>query len=158
MPRMRCLITCQRADRSLVQGPNGIWASSTGEHWRPYSPSILDLTAEQLLPEQFKDEFMCLSYPVSRNWQEQYPVTVCRDGKMRAQIVRKQLNLDFHKLLSAFHGLTRHDLLLNAGFSRPGERLVCTPEVALNMFLGTDLNYMIMEDVLVTKRESSLKW
>ena len=154
---MRCLIIRQRADRSLVPGPNGIWASSTGEHWRPYSPSILDLTTEQLLPEQVQDEFMCLSYPVSRNWQEQHPVTVYRDGTMRAQIVRKQSNPDFHKLLSAFHGLTRHGLLLNAGLSRPGEPLVCTPEDALNMFLGTDLNYMIMEDVLVTKRESSLK-
>ena len=111
---MRCLIIRQRADRSLVPGLNGIWASSTGEHWRPYSPSILDLTTEQLLPEQVQDEFMCLSYPVSRNWQEQYPVTVYRDGTMRAQIVRKQSNPDFHKLLSAFHGPTRHGLLLNA--------------------------------------------
>lgn len=76
---------------------------------------------------------------------------------MRAQIVSRQSNPDFHKLLSAFYGPTRHGLLLNAGLSRPGEPLVCTPEDALNMFLGTDLNYMIMEDVLVTKRESSLK-
>lgn len=128
------------------------------EHWRPYSPSILDSAAEQLLPEQFRDEFMCLSYPVSGNWQEQYPVTVYRDGTMRAQIVRRQSNPDFHKLLSAFQGLTGHGLLLNASLSRPGEALVCTPEDALNMFLGTDLNYMIMEDVLVTKRESSPKW
>ena len=37
------------------------------EHWRLYSPSILDSAAEQLLPEQFRDEFMCLSYPVSGN-------------------------------------------------------------------------------------------
>ena len=61
-------------------------------------------------------------------------------------------------LLSAFQGLTGHGLLLNASLSRPGEALVCTPEDALNMFLGTDLSYMIMEDVLVTKRESSPKW
>ena len=67
-----------------------------GDAGVPIPPSILDLTAEQLLPEQFQDEFMCLSYPVSRNWQEQYQVTVHRDGTMRAQIVRKQSNLDFH--------------------------------------------------------------
>ena len=77
---------------------------------------------------------------------------------MRAQIVRRQSNPDFHKLLSAFQGLTGHGLLLNASLSRPREALVCTPEDALNMFLGTDLSYMIMEDVLVTKRESSPKW
>jgi carbamoyltransferase len=35
---------------------------------------------------------------------------------------------------------------------------VCSPEDALNMFLGTDLDYLIMEGVLVSKRESSDEW
>ena len=128
------------------------------EHWRPYSLSILDSIAQQLLPEQSQDEFMCLSSPASQKWQEQYPLTVYRDGTMRAQIVVKQTNPDFHELLSAFQGLTGHGLLINASLNRPGEALVCSPQHALDMFLGTDLNYMIMEDVLVTKRESSPKW
>ena len=128
------------------------------EHWRPYSLSILDSIAQQLLPEQSQDEFMCLSSPASQKWQEQYPLTVYRDGTMRAQIVVKQTNPDFHELLSAFQGLTGHGLLINASLDRPGEALVCSPQHALDMFLGTDLNYMIMEDVLVTKRESSPKW
>ncbi len=128
------------------------------EHWRPYSLSILDSIAQQLLPEQSQDEFMCRSSPASQKWQEQYPLTVYRDGTMRAQIVVKQTNPDFHELLSAFQGLTGHGLLINASLNRPGEALVCSPQHALDMFLGTDLNYMIMEDVLVTKRESSPKW
>ena len=128
------------------------------EHWRPYSLSILDSIAQQLLPEQSQDEFMCLSSPASQKWQEQYPLTVYRDGTMRAQIVVKQTNPDFHELLSAFQGLTGHGLLINASLNRPGEALVCSPQHALDMFLGTDLNYMIMEDVLVTKRKSSPKW
>ena len=48
--------------------------------------------------------------------------------------------------------------LTGAILNRPGEALVCNPEHALDVFVGTDLNYMIIEDVLVTKRESSLKW
>ena len=128
------------------------------EHWRPYSLSILDSIAQQLLPEQSQDEFMCLSSPASQKWQEQYPLTVYRDGTMRAQIVVKQTNPDFHELLSAFQGLTGHGLLINASLNRPGEALVCSPQHALDMFLGTDLNYMIMEDVLVTKRKSYPKW
>ena len=57
---------------------------------------------------------------------------VYRDSTMRAQIGRKQSNLDFHKLLITFHGLICHGLLLNSGLSRPGEPLVCTPEDTLN--------------------------
>jgi carbamoyltransferase len=29
--------------------------------------------------------------------------------------------------------------------------MVCSPEDALNMFYGSDLEYLIMEDLLVTK-------
>jgi len=36
--------------------------------------------------------------------------------------------------------------------------LACTPEDAVNMFMGTDLNYMILEDLLVTKREELDIW
>jgi carbamoyltransferase len=33
--------------------------------------------------------------------------------------------------------------------------MVCSPEDALNMFYGSDLQYLVMEDILVTKRETS---
>ena len=95
---------------------------------------------------------------MSRKWQEKYPVIVYRDGCTRAQVVRKESNPDLHKLLCVFQQLTGHGLLINASLSRPGEALVCTPEDALNMFMGTDLNYMIMEDVLVTKRVRGEDW
>lgn len=128
------------------------------EHWRPFSPSILDTVAEEMLPDNFQDEFMCLSSPVSKKWQEKYPVIVYRDGTTRAQVVKKQTSPDFHRLLSAFYERTGHGLLINATLSRPGEALVCTPEDAINLFLGTDLNYLIMENLLVTKRAESDGW
>ena len=49
-------------------------------------------------------------------------------------------------------------MLINARLNRPGEALVCSPEDVLNMFLGTDLDYFIMEDVLVSKRELPDEW
>jgi len=128
------------------------------EHWRPFSPSILDSVATEMLPGENQDEYMLFNTPVSKKWQEKYPVIVYRDGSTRAQVVRKERNPDFHKLISRFQEKTGHGLLINATLSRPGEALVCTPEDAVNMFMGTDLNYMIMEDVLVTKREISDDW
>ena len=81
-----------------------------------------------------------------------------RDGTTRAQVVKKQTSPDFHRLLSAFYERTGHGLLINATLSRPGEALVCTPEDAVNMFFGTDLNYLIMDNVLVTKRAERDRW
>ena len=43
-------------------------------------------------------------------------------------------------------------MVLNTSLNRRGEPMVCSPEDALNMFYGSDLEYLIMEDVLVTKQ------
>lgn len=128
------------------------------EGWRPFTPSILDSLAEEMLPPDGQDEFMMFSTPLSKKWQEKYPAIVFNNGTTRAQVVNQHSNPDFHKLLSIFQQMTGHGLVINASLSRPGEALICTPEDAVNFFLGTDLNYMIMEDVLVTKRERGEDW
>ncbi|MCB1684748.1 MAG: hypothetical protein KDI31_09690, partial [Pseudomonadales bacterium] len=40
---------------------------------------------------------------------------------------------------------------LNTSLNRRGEPVVCTPQDALNMFFGSDLEYLVLEDYLVTK-------
>lgn len=152
-------------NRSILANPNQIGIIDAinhqvkfREHWRPFSPSIIDSVAKDFLPPEYQDEYMCMSLPVSSRWQERYPVVVYEDGTTRAQVVKEESNADFYKLLKAFQDRTGHGLLINATLCRPGEALVCTPEDAVNMFMGTDLNYMIMENVLVTKREQSDTW
>ena len=47
---------------------------------------------------------------------------------------------------------TGNGVVLNTSMNRRGEPMVCSPEDALNMFFGSDLEYLVLEDVLVTKR------
>ena len=129
---------------------------SSGDNFGDGFRTCLD--SVDFLPKDNQDEYMCMSLPVSSRWQQRYPVVVYEDGTTRAQVVKEENNPDFHRLLKAFQGRTGHGLLINATLNRPGEALVCTPEDAVNMFMGTDLNYMIMENVLVTKREESDNW
>lgn len=128
------------------------------EYWRPFSPSMLDRTAAEYLPPEFHDEYMCIAAPMNQQWREKYPAMVSRDGTTRLQVVWKDSNADFYDLLERFEAKTGHGVLINATLSRPGEALICSPEDAVSMFLGTDLNYMIMENVLVTKRAESDTW
>jgi carbamoyltransferase len=128
------------------------------EKWRPFSPSILDTVAAGFTDTAFSDEYMCLGVMVAKTWQEKYPAIYCVDGSTRAQIVYADTNPSLHKLLSHFHELSGHGLLINTALSRPGEALVCTPEDAISMFLGTDLKYMVLENLLVTKRLESEIW
>ena len=47
--------------------------------------------------------------------------------------------------------LTGNGVSLNTSLNRRGEPMICSPTDALNMFFGSDLQYLIMEDILVVK-------
>lgn len=128
------------------------------EAWQPYSVCVLDSLAEEFIPGEQHDKYMCRSVTASDSWAEKYPAIVHVDNSTETQIVDAESNPDLYALLTSFQEKTGHGMLINARLCRPGEALVCSPEDALNMFLGTDLDYMIMEGVLVTKREVSDEW
>ena len=128
------------------------------ETWRPYSASVLDSVADEFIEGQARDKYMCLSIPVSDEWREKYPAIIDYDGSTNLQIVDAQSCPDFYRLLKCFQQQTGHGLLINTTLKRPGEALVCSPEDAVAMFLGADLDYLIMGDVLVTRREEPETW
>jgi len=128
------------------------------ESWRTFSPCILDSVAGEFLEQDYEDEYMCHSVKVSEKFEKRYPVVVYVDGSTRAQVVKAENNPDFHRLLRCFQQQSGHGVLINTALSRPGEALVCTPDDAVEMFMGTDLNYMILENLLVTKRAEPEKW
>lgn len=152
-------------NRSILANPNYPEVAEKINHqvkfreaWQPYSVCALDSIAEEFIPGQQRDKFMCLAVTASDSWAEKYPAIVHVDNSMETQIVDAESNPDLHKLLLHFQQQTGHGMLINARLNRPGEALVCSPEDAVDMFLGTDLEYLIMEDVLVTKRELSDTW
>ncbi len=67
------------------------------------------------------------------------------------QIVNAKTNPRYYKLIQEMEKHTGNGVVLNTSLNRRGEPMVCSPKDALNMFYGSDLEYLIMEDVLVTK-------
>jgi carbamoyltransferase len=128
------------------------------EAWQPYSVCALDSVAEEFIPGEQHDKYMCRGVTASDSWAEKYPAIVHVDKSTETQIVDADSNPNLHELLLSFQKETGHGMLINARLNRPGEALVCSPEDALNMFLGTDLVYLIMEGVLITTRELSDEW
>jgi carbamoyltransferase len=122
------------------------------EKWRCFSPSMLENMAKQMLEIDHPADFMTITFDVKESWREIFPAVVYKDGTTRAHIVRKEVNPRFHSLLMAMEEITGHGIVLNTSLNRPGEALICSPEDALEMFFGSDLDYMIMQDLLVTKR------
>ncbi|ALO44999.1 carbamoyltransferase family protein [Pseudohongiella spirulinae] len=122
------------------------------EKWRAFSPSMLESLASQMIQSEHPADYMTIAFDVDPEWQSRFPAVVYKDGSCRAHVVRKASNPRFHALLEAVEAKTGYGIVMNTSLNRPGEAMICTPDDALDMFHGSDLEYLIMQDVLVTKK------
>lgn len=125
------------------------------ERWRPFCPSMLDTVAEKMLKVDHPSPFMTFTFEVSDEWKERVPEVVHEDGTSRAQVLERQYNPRWYDLMLELEKLTGNGVSLNTSLNRRGEAMVCSPKDALDMFYGSDLQYLIMEDILVVKEGHS---
>ena len=71
------------------------------------------------------------------------------DNSARLQSVDRERNPFFYDLLTSFKELTGCSVLVNTSFNIRGEPIVCTPADALNCFQNTDMDMLVLEDVVV---------
>jgi carbamoyltransferase len=121
------------------------------ERWRPFCPSMLDRVAEDIIQTSHPAPYMTFTFDVAEHWKSRIPEVVHEDGTARAQIVNKATNPRYYALIEHLEKLRGVPVVLNTSLNRRGEPMVCSPTDALNMFFGCDLEYLIMEDILVTK-------
>ncbi len=121
------------------------------ERWRPFCPSMLDTVAEKMLKVDHPSPFMTFTFEVSDEWKERVPEVVHEDGTSRAQVLERQYNPRWYDVMLELEKLTGNGVSLNTSLNRRGEAMVCSPKDALDMFYGSDLQYLIMEDILVVK-------
>jgi len=121
------------------------------ERWRPFCPSMLDSVGPQMLGSDHPAPFMTFTFPVAEGWKARVPEVVHEDGTARAQVLRREFNPRYYELMQEMEKLTGNGVVLNTSLNRRGEPMICSPTDALNMFFGSDLRFLIMEDVLVAK-------
>lgn len=85
------------------------------------------------------------------------------DFSARVQTVHKETNPRYHQLIETFKKQTRFGLLVNTSFNVRGEPIVCTPADAYKCFMRTEMDYLVVNDFLLTKTEqhdlgNSDKW
>ena len=124
------------------------------ERWRPFCPSILDKVAGDILQTDHPAPYMTFTFDVAQHWKSRIPEVVHEDGTSRAQVVTKETNPRYYDLIEHLEKLTGNAVVLNTSLNRRGEPVVCSPADALNMFFGSDLKSLIMEDILVTKKKA----
>jgi carbamoyltransferase len=79
------------------------------------------------------------------------PAVTHVDYSARVQTVHSETNPRFHKLLNEFDKRTQCPVLVNTSFNVRGEPIVCTPEDAYRCFMRTEMDYLVLENVLIAK-------
>ena len=121
------------------------------ERWRPFCPSMLDTVGPQMIKVDHPAPFMTFTFEVAEEWKTRVPEVVHEDGTSRAQVLKREYNPRYYDMMKALEVLTGNGVSLNTSLNRRGEPMICSPTDALNMFYGSDLQYLIMEDILVVK-------
>jgi len=121
------------------------------ERWRPFCPSILDESAKEILQTAHPSPYMTFAFNVADKWKQKIPEVVHEDGTARPQVVNKNTNSRYYELIQHLKKLRGVPAVLNTSLNRRGEPMICSPTDALNMFFGSDLQFLIMEDILVKK-------
>jgi carbamoyltransferase len=94
--------------------------------------------------------------PIVKELRSDIPAVTHVDYSARLQTVNAVDNPDFHSLLSEFYALTGCPVLVNTSFNVRGEPIVCTPEDAYRCFMRTDMDALIMENMILYKTEQPL--
>jgi len=118
------------------------------ESFRPFAPSILkDFTKEWF---EVDDEvpFMSKVYLIKEEKKSLIPAVTHVDGTGRLQTVSENYNLNFYMLIKKFYKITGIPLILNTSFNE-NEPIVCKPEEAINCFLRTKMDILVLENYIL---------
>jgi len=125
------------------------------EFFRPLAPSVVKKEASKFfdIPDSVSSPFMLITFFAHFQQRKIIPGVVHVDGSSRLQTVSKKDNPHYFKLIDCFYKKTGIPLLLNTSFNRAGEPIVNTPEDAINCFLRSGLDALIVENYLIFPRD-----
>jgi carbamoyltransferase len=122
------------------------------EKWRPFCPSILKEYAADILDSTHPAPFMTIAFKVNPQWKKRMPEVVHVDETCRPQVVGKEINSKFYRVIEEFRRLSGVPVVINTSLNRRGEPMICSPQDALLMFKESGLEYLAMGDFLVKKK------
>jgi carbamoyltransferase len=141
------------------------------ESFRPFAPAVLEEHASTYFDLEAASPYMLLVAQV-REEKRMYtenalnetdafaslnqsrsviPAITHIDYSSRLQTVNALQHADFHKLITAFYNLTGCPMVINTSFNRMDEPIVCTPSDAIECFLNTGMDVLVIENFIVRK-------
>lgn len=120
------------------------------ESFRPFAPSILEERTGEWFTIDYPDPFMIKVYPIRPEKRPLVPAVTHVDGTGRLQTVSRRANPRYWELISAFERRTGVPMVLNTSFNE-NEPIVNTPAEALDCFLRTRMDRLVLGDLVLTR-------
>lgn len=121
------------------------------EQFRPLAPVVLDGHLHDFFEATGRSPYMGFSWPVREEMRSVIPAACHVDSSARVQTVSEEQNPALAGLLAEFHRLGGPPVLINTSLNVRGEPIVETPEEALQAFVETDIDLLVVGDRLFEK-------
>ena len=121
------------------------------EIFRPFAPSILAEKTGEWFEKSHPSPFMNLAYSVLPEKRDKIPAPTHVDGTGRLQTVTREANPRYYALIHEFERQTGVPVVLNTSFN-DNEPIVCRPEEALDCYLRTQMDALVLGNVLITRQ------
>ena len=143
------------------------------ESFRPFAPAILADDVSTYFELDRSSPYMLIVAPVAesvrvapsdgdetlfgidklKRRRSTIPAITHVDYSARVQTVHEETNPRFHALIKAFRARTGCPILINTSFNVRGEPVVCSPEDAYRCFMRTEMDYLVIGDLLFDKQQ-----
>ena len=121
------------------------------ESFRPFAPSILEEAVGEWFEEDDAVPFMMQVFQVREEKRNLIPAVTHVDGSGRLQTVSSATNPRYHRLIESFRAITGVPMVLNTSFNE-NEPVVCRPQEALNCFLRTKMDLLVIGNAVVSRQ------
>ena len=125
------------------------------ESFRPFAPSVLREGVGGWFETDYDVPFMLQVYQIRPEKRELIPAVTHVNGSGRLQTVTESQNPRYYRLIKAFSGLTGVPLVLNTSFNE-NEPVVCTPQEALDCFLRTRMDVLVLNNIYIEREEPAV--
>jgi carbamoyltransferase len=120
------------------------------ESFRPFAPSTLEEAVIEWFEEDDAVPFMMQVFQIREEKRAAVPAVTHVDGSGRLQTVSAHTNPRYHRLIKTYCDLTGVPMVLNTSFNE-NEPVVCEPEHALDCFLRTKMDVLVMGDTFIAR-------
>src|SRR5436853_961398 len=123
------------------------------ESFRPFAPSILREAVAEWFEIDDDVPFMMKVFQIRAKYRDMIPAVIQVDGTGCLQAVSKETNPLYYRLIEHFRDLTGVPVVLNTSFNE-NEPIVCYPEEALDCFLRTEMDILVLKNFFIERNSN----